>query len=74
MLSLGVVAPVVEEGATSREVYFPEGCWQQPDTGEHVEGPAHVTVEAPLERLPYYFRCGVSSFEAATHRRGLRTP
>ena len=53
-----LVAPVVEEGARSREVYFPRGCWRAPDTGERFRGPATWRVEAPLERLPWFVRCG----------------
>lgn len=60
-----LVAPVVEQGATSRTVYFPAGCWQQPDTGDRFDGPAHSEVEVPLTRLPYFFRCGISSFDDA---------
>ncbi len=57
-----LVAPVVEEGATSREVYFPRGCWRSPDGGRRVRGPATREVTAPLERLPYFFRCGTRPF------------
>jgi alpha-glucosidase (family GH31 glycosyl hydrolase) len=39
-------------------VYFPRGCWRAPDSGEIHRGPASARVEAPLERLPYFFRCG----------------
>jgi alpha-glucosidase len=57
-----LVAPVVTEGATSREVYFPRGCWRSPKTGMRVHGPRSATVEAPLRRVPYYFRCGTRPF------------
>jgi sulfoquinovosidase len=53
-----LVAPVVEQGARSREVYFPRGCWVQPETGRRLRGPASREVAAPLGRLPYFFRCG----------------
>jgi alpha-glucosidase len=52
-----LVAPVVEEGATSRKVYFPRGCWRSPKTGMRVRGPDSREVDAPLRRLPYFFRC-----------------
>jgi len=48
-----LVAPVVEQGARSRKVVFPEGTWLG-DDGSEVLGPATVTIEVPLERLPYY--------------------
>ncbi|MFN8112789.1 MAG: glycoside hydrolase family 31 protein [Solirubrobacterales bacterium] len=53
-----LVAPVVAEGATSRRVYFPQGCWQ--GAGERHRGPGYETVEAPLGRLPWFSRCGAS--------------
>jgi alpha-D-xyloside xylohydrolase len=58
-----LVAPVVEEGATAREVYFPGGCWRSPETGLRVRGRRSVTVGAPLDRLPYFFRCGTRPFD-----------
>jgi alpha-glucosidase (family GH31 glycosyl hydrolase) len=57
-----LVAPVVEEGARSRRVYFPDGCWEHPETGERFEGPRHARVSAPLDRLPYFFACGRTPF------------
>ena len=48
-----LVAPVVEKGARSRKVTFPEGTWIG-DDGSEVVGPATVEVEVPLARLPYY--------------------
>jgi alpha-glucosidase (family GH31 glycosyl hydrolase) len=63
MLGDGVlVAPVVEEGATARDVYFPKGCWEAGDTGDRYHGPASARVVAPLARLPYFFRCGTRPF------------
>jgi alpha-glucosidase (family GH31 glycosyl hydrolase) len=52
-----LVAPVVTEGATEREVYFPRGCWRAPGGGRF-EGPLSATVAAPLDELPYFTRCG----------------
>ena len=50
-----IVAPVVAEGATTRSVYLPRGCWR--GAGVRVHGPAQRTVKAPLGRLPLFVRC-----------------
>jgi hypothetical protein len=60
-----LAAPVVVQGATSRDVWFPPGCWESPDTGERHDGPDHARVAAPLTRLPYWFRCGIDPFAEA---------
>jgi alpha-glucosidase (family GH31 glycosyl hydrolase) len=57
-----LVAPVVTQGATSRSVYLPEGCWQLRGAGEQLRGPRTVTVPAPLGELPYLTRCGTQPF------------
>ncbi len=53
-----LVAPVIEEGATRRPVYLPDGVWYDFWTDEPLSGPAHIEVEAPLERLPLFVRAG----------------
>ncbi len=53
-----LVAPVVEEGATSREIYLPAGGWYDFWTGEQHEGPRRITCDAPLDTLPLYARAG----------------
>lgn len=57
-----LIAPVVTEGATSRSVYFPAGCWRDPDTGTTVRGRRSATISAPLTALPYFFRCRTRPF------------
>ncbi len=57
-----LVAPVVTEGATSRSVYFPHGCWRSPATGQVVRGVRELTVAASIGALPFYFRCGTRPF------------
>ncbi|EFQ82879.1 glycosyl hydrolase, family 31 [Aeromicrobium marinum DSM 15272] len=58
------VAPVVTQGATTREVVFPPGCWRHPETGQTYSGSA--TVPAPLDQHPYFFKCGTTPFEPPT--------
>jgi alpha-glucosidase (family GH31 glycosyl hydrolase) len=50
-----LVAPVVSRGATRRSVVLPEGAWRA-DDGEITEGPAVVTVECGLTRIPRFER------------------
>jgi alpha-glucosidase (family GH31 glycosyl hydrolase) len=55
-----LVAPVIERGASTRTVYFPNGCWEQPDTHARYHGQGYSKVPAPLNRLPYFYRCGTN--------------
>jgi alpha-glucosidase (family GH31 glycosyl hydrolase) len=48
-----LVAPVLEKGATSREIAFPPGSWLG-DDGSLVRGPCRQRVAAPLSRLPRF--------------------
>jgi len=57
-----LVAPVVEQGASGRSVYFPSGCWRNPETGQEVQGPRYETVLAKLKQLPFFFLCGTQPF------------
>jgi hypothetical protein len=61
-----LVAPVVSEGASSCEVYFPAGCWRDPQTGLTKRGPVTARFAAPLTTLPYFFRCGTRPFPTTT--------
>ena len=51
-----LVAPVVEQGATSREVYLPPGTWYHLWTGQMFEGGTTVTVDAPIGSPPVFTR------------------
>ena len=51
-----LVAPVVTEGAVSRRVLFPPGCWRGASGAIH-RGPRSARVRAPLTALPYFTRC-----------------
>ena len=54
-----LVAPVLYEGARSREVYLPDGSsWTDAWTNEVFEGGQHISADAPLERIPLYLRAG----------------
>ncbi len=54
-----LVAPVLEKGARQRQVYFPDGTdWVDAWSGEVMAGGTTVTVEAPLEKVPVYWRKG----------------
>lgn len=55
-----LVAPVLEEGATTRQVYLPAhpGGWYDWHNGTRFEGGHIVTVAAPLGRLPLFARAG----------------
>jgi alpha-D-xyloside xylohydrolase len=56
-----LVAPVMEEGARSREVYLPAGAeWRDAWTGERLPGARVQKVEAPLDRIPLFLRDGRS--------------
>jgi alpha-glucosidase len=52
-----LMAPVVERGATERDVYLPEGDrWVDFWTNEVHEGGQRMTVDAPIDHLPIYVR------------------
>jgi alpha-D-xyloside xylohydrolase len=53
-----LVAPVVTEGATSRQVHLPPGMWFPWWGGAAVEGPGTVTVQAPIGQPPLYVLAG----------------
>jgi sulfoquinovosidase len=53
-----LVAPVITEGATSRDVYFPAGHWVPLDGGTPQDGPMTATIAAPLTEIPAYARAG----------------
>jgi alpha-D-xyloside xylohydrolase len=54
-----LVAPVTEQGATTREVYLPAGAdWYNYWTNERVHGGQTIKVEAPIETIPLFVRAG----------------
>jgi alpha-glucosidase len=60
------VAPVVAEGVTTRRVVFPPGCWRDPVTGKRHQGSTTKTLQAPITRHVYFFRCGTAPFTPPT--------
>jgi alpha-D-xyloside xylohydrolase len=54
-----LVAPVTEQGATTRDVYLPAGTdWYNFWTNERYKGGQTVTVQAPIDTLPLFVRAG----------------
>jgi alpha-glucosidase (family GH31 glycosyl hydrolase) len=53
-----LVAPVADQGATSRRVYLPNGVWHDFWTGERVEGGREIARPIDLETIPLYVRAG----------------
>lgn len=54
-----LIAPVDQAGIERRDVYLPSGsAWTLAWTGERWDGGRSVTVEAPLDRIPFFIREG----------------
>ena len=54
-----LVAPVTEQGATSRQVYLPTGAdWYNYWTNERAKGGQTITVAAPIDTIPLFVRAG----------------
>jgi len=54
-----LVAPVTQQGATSRHVYLPAGAdWYNYWTSERVKGGQTITVHAPIDTIPLFVRAG----------------
>ncbi|XP_012285378.1 myogenesis-regulating glycosidase [Orussus abietinus] len=52
-----LVAPVIEEGATSRDVYLPAGRWKDANSNTIYTGPVWLrNYPAPLSVLPYFVK------------------
>ena len=67
------VAPVLEEGATSRRTYLPRGEWVCWWTRERLTGGRWIEADAPLSRIPLWVRAGsvVATYPEAEVARGL---
>lgn len=54
-----LVAPVIDQGQATREVYLPAGAdWYNFWTNERLHGGQTVKVEAPIDTLPLFVRAG----------------
>ena len=54
-----LVAPVTEQGATSRKVYLPVGTdWYNYWTNERLKGGQTVDADAPIDTIPLFVRVG----------------
>ena len=51
-----LVAPVLYQGMTEREVYLPTGTWKNIHTGEIIDGANTITAAAPIDIIPVYER------------------
>ncbi len=59
-----LVAPVMYEGQRSRSVYLPQGAsWTDSQSGVCYEGGQVITADAPLNRIPLFFKNGRTIFE-----------
>lgn len=70
-----LIAPVYEQGATSREVFIPKGTWTNFWSGEKVSGNRTIDTYAPINQIPVFVKQGAiipmrnyaSSIEAGTN-------
>jgi alpha-glucosidase (family GH31 glycosyl hydrolase) len=53
-----LVAPVVEKGAETRQVYLPAGGWYDFWTQERLEGGREIRRKVDLQTMPLYIRAG----------------
>lgn len=54
-----LVAPIVEKGLRTRDVYLPLGAqWTDPYTGKSYKGGSTVTVDAPLDKMIVFLKNG----------------
>ncbi len=53
-----LVAPVVEQGATTRRVWFPPGAWYSFWDDTRFTGPGFAETPAPIEQIPLFVRGG----------------
>jgi len=58
-----LIAPILYEGARQRSVYLPDGAgWVDAWSGAELPGGQIITADAPIERVPVYWRKGSPFF------------
>ena len=73
-----LIAPVTEQGMTSREVYLPSGAdWYNFWTNQRLHGGQRITVSAPIDTLPIFVRAGSilplgSAVESTNEKQAIR--
>ena len=55
-----LVAPVLQQGAVKRRVNLPAGFWYDYWTGVLHAGGKEVSVDAPINRIPFFIRAGAA--------------
>jgi len=74
LLGDGVLAaPILDRGATRRDVWLPEGAWVDWNTGRAYHGAQSITVDAPLGTSPLFVRAGLALFLAEPGRNAEET-
>lgn len=53
-----MIAPVIEEGASSRKIYLPDGVWYDLWSGTRYVGKQTLDYICPIDRLPVFIREG----------------
>jgi len=54
-----LIAPIVEQGQTTRDVYLPAGTdWYDFWTNQRVRGGQTIHADAPIDRIPIFVRAG----------------
>jgi alpha-glucosidase (family GH31 glycosyl hydrolase) len=54
-----LVAPVTDQGMTTRQVYLPAGTdWYNYWTNERVHGGQTITADAPIDTIPLFVKAG----------------
>lgn len=64
-----LVAPVLEQGATKKLVYLPEGTWYGFEDGKAFKGGRYHMVDAPLDCCPMFVKEGavIPTYEVKDH-------